>query len=144
MILLPQHRRFVTLKLNKFTQYIVDNWQGNQPLWVPFWLHGFGMGTLLGAFFTPILLERLTVLAHVLPRTAQANFAGPVLALYSTLALLGFWLTYYIWNLVSTWRCAANTACSIRKWCARWFALFVFASYWALVITFVAQSLIKG
>ena len=126
----------MTAKLNKFTQYVADNWNGEQPLWVPFFVHGFGMGTLLGAFFTTVLLERLTLLARVQSSVTLDNFAGPALLVYSTVALLGFWLTYHIWNLMSTIRCAKNADNTICKIGAPVFSVVVFATYWALVAKF--------
>ena len=122
------------MKLDKFNNFILSTWKGEQPLWIPFWVHGFGVGCMLGAFFTPIALERLFLVSEF--ANNAHNLLQPFfwLQVYALLTLFSLWVMYYVWNFVATWRSAskAKTLC----WPVRFFISLIAVSYWVLMFKY--------
>lgn len=103
-------------------------WNGEMPLWGQFWVFGMFFGCLLGLV--------MTMLSPMVMREVQISWElgqWQVTALYGYVAatLFGFWGTYYLWHVVSVWRCAAHERVLV-KWAARVFVLLVTVTYWPL------------
>ena len=122
------------MKLDKFNSFVLSTWKGEQPLWLPFWVHGFGIGCALGAFFTPIALERLFLVSEFANNPANLNQPFFLLQAYGLVTLFSLWLTYYIWNFVATWRSASKA--KALCWPVRAFVAAVAFSYWGLMFQY--------
>lgn len=103
-------------------------WRGERALWGAFWVWGMGVGCLIGLFFTLFsgLVLQQAYLNFVTGDIVMAGMAG-----YAVLVMFGFWWSYYLWHLVSVWRCAAHSRPAYR-FGARVFVLAVALTYWPL------------
>lgn len=115
-------------EMDALSRMVRAYWDGDMPLWGQFWVFGMFFGCLLGLV--------MTMVSPMILREVQISWElgqWQVTALYGYVAatLFGFWLTYYVWHVVSVWRCARHEGALIR-WAARLFVLLVTVTYWPL------------
>ena len=112
-------------------------WRGEEPLWAQFWIYGMVVGTIIGTantFFMDFFLNSLYV------AMARGSVFEMLLLVWPVMTLLGFWVTYYTWHVVSVWRCARNASHPAIGWLARIFVLLVTATYWPILILWAIES----
>ena len=102
--------------MDQLPNTIRSHWNGEQPLWKSFWVYGLLVGTLSVFLIGPGVSW---FLAEIESDAVSERYISTVLDLYAILLMLGFSLSYNIWNFVSVWRCARNAKRLLWKWSAR-------------------------
>lgn len=122
---------------DKLAQLLARYWRGEEPLWAQFWLYGMVGGTILGTVNTYFSQLFLSFMYRAFSR---GNPIEMMFYIWPVVTLFGFWWTYYVWHVVSVWRCARNARHPIIGWLARIFVVLVTVGYWGVYTLFVLEG----
>lgn len=117
-------------EMDALSRMVKAYWNGEMPLWGQFWVFGIFFGCLLGLVMT---LISPMVLREVQISMALGQWQVTALYFYVAFLLFAFWGSYYVWHVVSVWRCAAHEPAWVR-WGARLFVALVTVTYWPLYV----------
>lgn len=115
-------------------------WTGQMPLWGAFWVWGVFVGTLFAFFMMSWSLPLWRSLPSI---SAVAPQPQTWLMMYWMLLIHTCWASYYVWHVVSVWRCAAAEG-QLTKWAARLFITVVTLTWWPLYALVVIGQARQG
>lgn len=104
----------MAVKKDSIGEMLTSYWNGERPLWVIFWVWGYGIGGLLVASMTYMLAHAKENWPALEAKVAELAIPGSDMVI-STLKMLDYGLFSVfafgaaIWWFVSVWRCAANS-----------------------------------
>lgn len=115
--------------MDNLPQTLLSLWQGQQPLWVAFWVWGHGVYGLILAAFIAMYKYSFSMVGA----TATETALGKVVLVLSRGVNIVDWSFVAIVTVffsVAIWRCAPNAEWTWAGWLARGYILW----FWAFVI----------